>query len=55
LQVHDSLVAQVKLSETAVFEERVYQLAQTVVVPYDNPLIIPIGMKKSDKSWGDAE
>lgn len=54
LQVHDSLVAQVLASVTASFEPRVYQLASEVIVPYDRPLVIPIGMKRSTKSWGDA-
>ena len=26
-----------------------------VEIPYDDPLVIPTGMKVSDKSWGDVE
>lgn len=51
MQVHDSLDGQFKIEDRdraiAAIEE-----AGQVVVPYDEPLIIPIGIKTSTKSWG---
>lgn len=54
IQVHDSLVWS---CPTAVFAERKEQfraLAATVVIPYTDPLIIPVGFKSSTISWGDC-
>lgn len=51
MQVHDSLDGQFKIEER---EQALAALedAGQVVVPYDEPLIIPIGVKTSTKSWG---
>ena len=54
LQVHDSLVFQYR---TAI-EERTLSSVRpllAVVVPYDDPLVIPWGLKTSTKSWGACE
>lgn len=53
LQVHDSLVFQVK---QRTFRRKLPALEEAfkVVVPYDDPLIIPAGLSYSDKSWGDC-
>jgi len=53
LQVHDSLVYQVK---KLTFRRKLEALEECfkVVVPYDDPLIIPAGLEYSDKSWGDC-
>jgi DNA polymerase-1 len=51
LQVHDSLVMQVQTTEL----ERLLPLIQaqsSIPVPYDPPLIIPVGFKVSDDTWG---
>ncbi|MFQ5742006.1 MAG: DNA polymerase [Acidobacteriota bacterium] len=53
LQVHDSLVLQYPISRHGSRGE--IRDALEVVVPYDDPLIIPWGLKTSRKSWGDAE
>lgn len=53
LQVHDSLVLQFK-PEWLQFRNQIRD-ACLITVPYDDPLVIPVGMKVSDKSWGDAE
>lgn len=51
LQVHDSLVGQFPMHRRA---ECLAQLdeASQIVLPYDDPLIIPSGTKTSTKSWG---
>jgi DNA polymerase I-like protein with 3'-5' exonuclease and polymerase domains len=55
LQVHDSLVLQIP---THIFNptwRKIKALANGIVVPYDDPLVIPLGCKKSTVSWGDVE
>jgi len=54
LQVHDSLVGQYPIAEREKHLAAI-RLASHVVIPYDDPLIIPIGVKTSQKSWGDCE
>lgn len=53
LQVHDSLVGQFPTHKKA---ECLAQLnaAGQIVLPYADPLIIPVGIKTSEKSWGDC-
>lgn len=53
LQVHDSLVGQYPMHRRA---ECLAQLdeASQIVLPYDDPLIIPSGTKTSSISWGDC-
>lgn len=54
LQVHDSLVMQCKTKDfTAVKKEVREQLR--IVIPYEDPLIIGVGIKASTTSWGDCE
>lgn len=54
LQVHDSLVFQVPYKYAENYEEILRHLE--VEVPYPNdPLVIPWGLSKSEKSWGDVE
>lgn len=54
LQVHDSLAGQYPLSmESTVIDEIVKQCS--IELPYADPLIIPVGIKTSHKSWGDCE
>jgi DNA polymerase I-like protein with 3'-5' exonuclease and polymerase domains len=54
LQVHDSLVFQYPISEHPhILDEIKKQLA--IVIPYDDPLIIPVAIKTSTVSWGDCE
>lgn len=54
LQVHDSLAGQFPTSET---ERSLAQLRDLgrVVVPYADPLIIPVGIKTSTESWGKCD
>jgi len=53
LQVHDSLAGQFDsfLGDDAV--RRIVSSAE-IALPYDDPLIIPVGVKTSTRSWGDC-
>jgi len=53
MQVHDSLTAQADTDKVRVLLPQM-QRESLIVVPYEDPLIIPVGFKISDKSWGDA-
>jgi DNA polymerase-1 len=53
LQVHDSLVVQFDKTDFARRNEIREKLR--ITIPYDDPLVIDVGMKISDKSWGDCE
>lgn len=54
LQVHDSIVFQVPFRHAERYDE--IRRALSVEIPYPNdPLVIPWGLAKSDKSWGDCE
>lgn len=54
LQVHDSLVGQYPIHRADYFRRRLQELSQ-IVIPYEDPLIIPTGFKYSQKSWGDCK
>lgn len=53
LQVHDSLAGQfpTHLGEAC---ERDIIAQSAIVLPYDDPTIIPVGCKTSTRSWGDC-
>lgn len=53
LQVHDSLAGQFAAHRKEHCERRINEESQ-VLIPYADPLIIPIGIKTSEKSWGDC-
>jgi DNA polymerase-1 len=55
LQVHDSLAGQFPTSRASTCKHDILQLAKQVIIPYDDPLIIPLGIKMSNISWGDVE
>jgi len=52
LQVHDSLVLQAPIDECPEIFEKINECMK-VIVPYDDPLIIPTSMGLSTLSWGD--
>ena len=54
LQVHDSLAGQypTHLGDWAI--GKIIEKSQ-IILPYDDPLIIPVGVKTSQISWGDCE
>lgn len=54
MQVHDSLTMQCPSQLTRTLLPAV-QKQSLIVVPYDDPLIIPVGFKTSEVCWGDAE
>jgi len=54
LQVHDSLAGQFPTHLTEQLLPKIQQLAQ-IVIPYEDPLIIPVGIKTSTVSWGDCK
>jgi DNA polymerase I-like protein with 3'-5' exonuclease and polymerase domains/uracil-DNA glycosylase len=55
LQVHDSLAGQFPTHLAAPCGRKIQELAREVIVPYPTPLVIPLGLKTSTKSWGDCE
>lgn len=54
LQVHDSLLKQVRIEHLYDMLVAIQREAQ-VIIPYPDPLIIPVGFKLSGKSWGDVK
>lgn len=54
LQVHDSLAGQYPTHLSDWCQARILQEA-AIELPYADPLIIPVGIKTSTKSWGDCE
>lgn len=55
LQVHDSLAGQFRSHLRDAVITKMKQEASLAVIPYEDPLIIPVGIKWSDKSWGSCE
>lgn len=54
LQVHDSLAGQFPSHRKSYVVPRMQAAAQ-IVIPYEDPLIIPAGFAFSEISWGDCE
>ena len=52
LQVHDSLAGQFDKDDTNAVDN--IRKSCSIVVPYRNPLIIPVGLVTSEVSWGDC-
>ena len=55
LQVHDSLAGQFPSGIALWCKEQMKGIASRVIVPYDDPLCIPLSVKTSTKSWGDCK
>ena len=53
IQVHDSLAGQFPIAKRDECLAGIRQASQ-IVIPYDDPLIIPVGIKTSLTSWGDC-
>lgn len=53
LQNHDSLVGQYPSFRGDEAKRQIAEASQ-IVLPYDDPLIIPVGIATSEKSWGDC-
>lgn len=54
LQVHDSVVFQVKQAKLFNLLPEIHRRC-LIEVPYEDPLTIPVGIKWSEKSWGDVQ
>lgn len=54
LQVHDSLVGQFPTAKKAEILEEIKRIGNSVVVPYSDPLYIPMGIVSSESSWGEC-
>jgi len=55
MQVHDSLVWQAPTHLFPQYMVEFRRIASTIIIPYDDPLIIPVGFKYSSTSWGDCK
>jgi DNA polymerase len=55
LQVHDSLAGQFVNSMSHLAVGLIEEVARNVIVPYEDPLVIPFSVKTSTVSWGDCE
>ena len=55
LQVHDSLVGQFPTHLKSQSIRKLQYEASQIIIPYEDPLIIPLGVKTSDRSWGEVE
>lgn len=53
LQVHDSLAGQFPTHKKAALLPKMQECSR-IIIPYDEPLIIPTGIKTSEISWGDC-
>lgn len=53
LQVHDSLLMQVPVATVPHIFPRIID-ALEVTIPFPDPLVIPVGIKYSERSWGDV-
>src|SRR5574337_7375 len=53
IQVHDSLVGQFPIEKEKESLDLIQECSK-VIIPYDDPLIIPFGTKTSTISWGDC-
>ena len=53
LQVHDSIVPEVAYKDERYIEEIVKDMG--VIVPYADPLLIPMSYSQSRLSWGDCK
>lgn len=54
LQVHDSLSGYMGLDLKDILLPRMKDAWQKVVVPYDDPLVIPLELSLSESSWGEV-
>jgi DNA polymerase-1 len=54
LQVHDSLAGQYP-TQLGDWATRQIVAAAQIALPYPDPLVIPVGVKTSTKSWGECE
>lgn len=53
LQIHDALAGQFLTRQKDAVRGKIMENAR-IVIPYEDPLIIPFSVKTSEKSWGDC-
>lgn len=53
LQVHDSIVFSLPIYRPPELLSEIME-ATKIIIPYEDPLIIPFGVKSSTKSWGEC-
>lgn len=54
MQVHDSLVFQIPTYRKSELLDEVMDIGNSIVVPYSDPLHIPMGLVSSETSWGEC-
>lgn len=54
LQGHDSLSGCISKDSTGIILPVMHAASKRVVVPYDDPLVIPLELALSDSSWGEV-
>ena len=54
IQVHDSLAGQFLANRREQEIAKLRELAR-IVIPYDDPLVIPVGINTSPVSWGHCK
>lgn len=54
IQVHDSLVTEFLVADCSYALRRMSEIAKSIIIPYDDPLNIPLGAKVARTSWGDC-
>ncbi len=55
MQVHDSLVWQCPTPYFDDCKSNFRRAANSIIIPYDDPLIIPVGFNSSTSSWGEVK
>lgn len=55
MQTHDSLNGQFPTYKASWCKEQILAVSRTIVVPYDDPLVIPASIKTSEVSWGECK
>lgn len=53
LQIHDALAGQVPTAQKNILLPKMQECGK-IVIPYEDPLVIPFSIKTSEKSWGDC-
>lgn len=54
MQVHDSLCGQFKTAEREIVIPKIKECGK-ITIPYEDPLVIPFGLKFSEVSWGEVK
>ena len=54
LQVHDSLAGQYPIALASQSKQKILE-ACSITLPYADPLVVPVGIVTSTKSWGDCK